>query len=40
MPEDVVEALSENFDALTLFRQVVRGGEGYADLITIMHELV
>ena len=40
MPEDIVQVLSDDFDALTLFRKVVRGEESYADLITIMHELV
>ena len=39
-PEDVIEALSNDFDALTLFRKVVRGEESYADLITMMYELV
>ena len=40
MPEDIVQVLSDDFDALTLFRQVVKGEKDLEELVGVVSGLV
>ena len=40
MPEDIVQVLSDDFDALTLFRQVVKGERDLTEVVGVVSGLV